>query len=312
MNIQVTLEQRVQLRLSQVISLAKFLSVPDEVLNAVANAIAFNPGTIESTLQERRRNSGDSYPSSGIQTIYSSLASDSGSYGPARSGMIVTPDLRSIEGCLGNYQTIITPDVVYIARKREKPEVVFSDHLNGTMNLALLQIDADIYPETAKLLVQIRRHDQWKRNVLKDSYVFIGEVQREYFEDFDRPKFNIFSQKELADKLNLSHSTVSRLISNRLVEARNLVGAKQVIYAKDLLVTKDDLKRFIVSPEINKALEEEFARKEAFSDQEIAKRAKHIARRTVTKYRLESNVPNARERNIAYQTGNVTAPYQLP
>lgn len=299
-----------KLGLSQVIEFSHLMSVPDEVLNTVAGAIIYNTDSVEKALQKRKR---EGYPAGNgmhkVQAVFSSLPSDGSPAG--RGGLIISPDLRALEGRLGTYQTRINPDVTYIGRRNEKPEIVFSDHISGSMDLLLLQIDSSLYPETAKLLYQIKRFDGWKKGKLRESYAVIGDEQREFFEDFDATKHKIFTYVDLADDLGIDPSTIYRMLSNRWVEARNTSGDQKFLYARDLLVTKNELKKYIILPKLNEVLKEEFEKGKAFSDEEISQKVLQIARRTINKYRYSSGIPNTSERNRVYKSGSTQEPFKF-
>ena len=179
------------------------------------------------------------------------------------------------------------------------------------MNLSMIQLDSNKYPETARLLENLKRFDEWKRRTLRDVYLRIGEEQREFFEALDRTRFHIFRQEDLATRLDYSASTMSRLISNRYVEARSTGSSVQILPVKDLLVTGDRLKRYVVTPEINNVLTEEFSKGTAYSDNQIAKKVSIAARRTITKYRIEAGIPSNIERSKVYASGERTEPFIL-
>ena len=307
--------QRQELNLQQIIEFNNLLAVPDEVLNAVARALEYTPDSIEEVLQSRKRDA-SSCPietADKIQTIYSSLIqSKGGDSNRSKGGLIISPDLRVLEDRLALHPTSITSDVTYIGRRDEKPEIVFSDHLKGAMSLRMLQVDPSSYPETSKLLAKLKYLDEWKRRILRDAYTILGGFQREFLEEFDRTRYNLFRQEDLADRLNISPSTVSRILSNRWVEARNVAGDQKFMYAKDFCVTQDEIRRYEILPPLNNILREEFERKKAYSDREISeKTGGKIGRRTITKYRTISCIPNNLERTAVYKSGEKAEPYRF-
>jgi hypothetical protein len=169
-------ELRPEMRLTQRIEFSNLMAVPDEVLNTLVGAVCFNPDQIEITLQERRRNNSSLEDNSHkVQSLYASLMPSKGdAEGEKKRGLVTSPDLRVLEDCLGQYNATITPDVTYIGRRNERPELVFSDHLKGSVGLMMLQLDASRHPETAKLVAQLKKFDAWKRNTLRNAYVIIG------------------------------------------------------------------------------------------------------------------------------------------
>lgn len=303
MQIQLTqsLAMKQELALAQKIEFANLMTVPDEVLNVVVGAVAYNPKGVETTLQKRKAEKTHVESSEKSQLIYSALTDSTGA--GTNNGTIVAPDLRSLDTCLSGFQTAVTPDVTYLARKNDRPEMVFSDHLKGSFGLSMLQLDSSEFPETAKLLAQLRNFDKWKRGELRKAYIEIAGVQREYLENFDEARFNLLDQRQLATNLGLSGGTVSRMLTNRWVEARNLERESKFLYAKDLLVTKDRLKKCVALPQINAMLGKEFGRRDAYTDTEIAAEIPNVARRTITKYRNQMGIPGCKERTLAYQTG---------
>jgi len=302
-------ELRQEMTIAQKIELTNLMAVPDEVLNVVVGALAYNPKGVEEALQRRKAERKYSDAAEKSQAIYTGLT-DSMGIG-TNGGTIGAPDIGSLEGCLSGFQASVTPDVTYIGRKNDKPDVVFSDHLKGSFGLHMLQVDSSEYPETAKLLAQLRRFDSWKRGELRKSYIEIGDVQREYFEKYNPARFNLLGQKELAERVGLSSGTISRILENRWVEARNLDRENKYIKAKDLLVTGDQLKRYITVPRINALLKKEFESGDALSDDDISKQLHNVARRTVTKYRHKAGIPTAKERSRSYRTNGVSEPYAI-
>ncbi len=307
-------ELRQQMSLTQVIEFSNLLAIPDEVLSAVALGISYNPGSVEAVLRQRREQGARIVDtSSKVQSLYAHLTNpqrDAAAVNEVQ-GVIFSPEVGSLEDCLGKHQVIVTPDVTYVGRKDSKPEMVLSDHLKGSLQLQLVQLEESQYPETFRLLARLRNFDEWKRKTLRNAYVIIGEVQREFLEDLDSTKYHIFKQGQLGEKLNISESTVSRLLSNRWVEARSVAGEQKVLYAKDMLVTNDGLKRYLALKPLNLLLEEEFEKKKAYSDAELVSKIKVIARRTLAKYRLEAGISGTPERNQAYRSGERTEPYRI-
>tara|TARA_Y100000034_G_C6889645_1_gene409060 strand:- start:1410 stop:2363 length:954 start_codon:yes stop_codon:yes gene_type:complete len=316
MEMQLELKQGINLRLMQVIELSNLISIPDEVLNVVTGAISYNPDNIETILQNRRKDQVKREDgSTKTQIIYSSLMPSKGDENIKRSssnGLIISPDISTLEGCLENYKTNITPDMTYIGRKNKRPEIVFSDHLKGSIPvMAIQQLDTSKYPETSKLLSQLKKFDEWKRSTLRDAYVIIGGVQREFLEEFDTAKFNMLDQQKIANKLDIHLSTISRILANRWVEARNIHGNQKFMYAKDFLITNDSFKRYSLLPSLNNVFIEEFEKGTAYSDIKISEKVPNLARRTIAKYREMDDIPISRERNEIYKEGSRTEPFKL-
>ncbi|MEK6906727.1 MAG: hypothetical protein AABW81_03830 [Nanoarchaeota archaeon] len=303
------LEQKIQL--TQVIKLNDFLAVPDEIIEVVAGTVFFNPDLIERTLQKRKAEKSIEDVAGKVQSIYSSISPCS----PNRAnlnGMILSPDIRAVEEHIKPYQIEVSPDATYIGRTDKRPEIVFSDSIKGANKLFSLSLDIQKYPETSKLLSQMKKFDEWKKARLRESYVIVGDVQREYFEKFNLSRLNFFVQDHLADRLNLSASTISRVLSNRWVEARDTEGNQKSFYIKDIFATRDNLKKYSILSGINKIFEKEFEQKKAYSDMHILEKlGKDIARRSIANYRKENNIPNHLDRNKIYKSGKLQEQYRI-
>jgi hypothetical protein len=307
------LEQKLEQKLVQTIDFAKTLVVPDEVMSVVISAIAYNPEAVESILGSGKSAS-KSYTANKVQSIYSSILPSGESQSTdskKRGGIILSPDLTSLQSLVANFQVEVTPDVTYVARKDKKPEIVFSDHITGSMALRLLIVDASRFPNTARLFEDLKFYDQWKREKLRQIYPLIGNKQREFFEQFDYTRLTIYPTRSLVEEVKLSESTLSRILSNRWVEARNLDGDQQHFYIKDLLVTADDVLRFHTIPRLNEVLQHEFENKRALSDEDIHSKIKSVQRRTIAKYRMSYQIPDKSARKKLYLSGERTEPYYL-
>lgn len=305
-------ELKTELRLACTIAWVNLMAVPDEMLTTVLGAISFNPDSVESELQDCKANRRQPDTSERVKSLYSSLVpSKENVDGAKKSGLLIAPDISVLEHRLGEFQITITPDVTYIGRKGEKPELVFSDHLKGSISLTLKEIDSSKYPQASKLFAQLKMFDDWKRATLRNIYELLGETQREFLEDLDKARLNLFTLDDLANKLKRSSSTVYRLLSNRLVEARSVAGNHQPLYAKELLVTRDCLRKYLALPALNSALEEELSRGKAYSDRELASMTHSLARRTVHKYRQASDIPSKGVRSRAYSSGSKTEPFKF-
>ena len=303
------LAARQELQIGYIITFSNLMAVPDEVLQVVATAVTHNPDGIEKVLATHNDDN-LAGPSEKVKTVYDAFSPGSGAL---TKGLIGSPDLRSLEGHLTPCQTVVTPDVTYIGRESKKPQLVFSDHLKGSIALSLLMVDAHDHPNTAKLLSQLKKFDVWKRDVLRKAYVVLGDQHREYFEHLDWARANIFPRLELAKRMGLSESTIYRVLANRWVEARGIDDEKDLLYANDLLLTQHDVHRNLVVPYLNALMEGELVDGKAMSDQMIIDRIPmKLARRTLAKYRNMAGIPSGRERKKLYQANAITEPYQFP
>ncbi len=129
---------------------------------------------------------------------------------------------------------------------------------------------------------------------------FLIEAQKNFL-DGKSGKIAI-SNKYVAEKLNISESTVSRIVRNKYLQLPN-----KLILLKDLLerkVNKDKEGVDVTSDELKfllKKLVESEDKSNPFSDEylkiELKKNFKiSLSRRTIAKYRLDLNIPASRER----------------
>ena len=111
------------------------------------------------------------------------------------------------------------------------------------------------------------------------------------------------ANKEIAEKLNISPSTVSRIVRNKYLQLPD-----KVIQLKQLLekrinklnegkdVTSEDLKfllmKIIQNEDVSNALSDENLKSVLEENFEIV-----VSRRTITKYRLELGIPSSKRRH---------------
>lgn len=310
-----TCQQRVRLdvkpTLSQMIVQSNLIALPEQAFDSFVDAILQEPGEVERVLTEQGKNQHPVYNDEKVKVIFA-LRNAKGDY-QRTSGLISIPDLqglessvaKAIEGC------DLQPDICYTGRENQKPEISFAEYFYRPMRLAILHIDRDKYKRTAGLFDAIRKFDDWRMGLLRDAYMAFGDAHREFFECFDPTKLRIIDQSDLGAQLGVSSSIVSKIVSNRYVEAVNLDGEKRHFATKVLCVTRDEMKRYAVLDKLNGVLEEEFKAGRALSDFEIAERLGIVARRTVAQYRTDGGIPSAYERNEKYRTGTMNGPYQF-
>tara|TARA_Y100000996_G_scaffold230378_1_gene181270 strand:- start:6050 stop:7330 length:1281 start_codon:yes stop_codon:yes gene_type:complete len=129
---------------------------------------------------------------------------------------------------------------------------------------------------------------------------FLIEAQKNFLDD--RSGKIAISNKDVAENLNISESTVSRIVRNKYLQLPN-----QLILLKDLLerrvnklkegadVTSDDLKfllkKLVDSEDKSNPLSDEYLKIELKKNFKIS-----LSRRTIAKYRLDLNIPASRER----------------
>ena len=131
---------------------------------------------------------------------------------------------------------------------------------------------------------------------------YLIEAQSSYL--LDSSEKRAISNKEVASKLNISQSTVSRIVRNKYLQLpgkvlllKDLIEKRVNRYEDGADVTSNDLKFLI----------EELVKKEEksnpFSDERLRDALKaqfnvNLSRRTVAKYRLDLNIPSSKMRRL--------------
>ena len=131
---------------------------------------------------------------------------------------------------------------------------------------------------------------------------YLIEAQSSYL--LDSSEKRAISNKEVASKLNISQSTVSRIVRNKYLQLpgkvlllKDLIEKRVNRYEDGADVTSNDLKFLI----------EELVKKEEksnpFSDERLRDALKaqfkvNLSRRTIAKYRLNLNIPSSKMRRL--------------
>ena len=171
-----------------------------------------------------------------------------------------------------------------------------------------------------ELLEKIRdKVESSKKNEVNDSKSFLKGLERrqqtllvvsEFIVEAQRNFLNgksgkrAISNKEIAEKLDISTSTVSRIVRNKYIQLPN-----QVIPLKDLLerrINKHNEGMDVTGQELKYLLEEIILNEDKtnpFSDENIKSALQHnfkvlLSRRTITKYRQDLHIPSSKERRI--------------
>ena len=130
----------------------------------------------------------------------------------------------------------------------------------------------------------------------------IIEAQSEFLDGKAKKKF--LSNKQIADLLNISPSTVSRIVRSKYIQLpdqqiklKSLLAKRVNKEKQEINITSEDLK-IIIRELINTE-----SKKNPLSDEKIKqaiaeKFNTQIARRTISKYRLELNIDSMRKRKL--------------
>ncbi|MGI9540716.1 MAG: RNA polymerase factor sigma-54, partial [Flavobacteriaceae bacterium] len=128
----------------------------------------------------------------------------------------------------------------------------------------------------------------------------IIDHQREYFLTGDERKLKPMILKDIADKIQMDISTVSRVANSKYIETPYGVKLLKTFFSEGL---KNDEGEDVSSIEIKNILEQlisEENKKKPLTDEILSKALKEkgyiVARRTVAKYREQLEIPVARMR----------------
>jgi RNA polymerase sigma-54 factor len=184
-------------------------------------------------------------------------------------------------------------------------KVVFNDN-----NFPLIKLDDDLINDVKKELKKKKNEEilqkindaKWlltsvkKRNdTVKNVGEYICTKQIAFFED-NPLKLNTLSNKEIADKIGVHPSTVSRILRNKYIDT-----PKGVMPLKSLLLSSVSKTRDISATQLMKLIKDIVnSENKPKSDKKIAielnKRGFSLARRTISKYRKKNNIPSSRYR----------------
>lgn len=150
--------------------------------------------------------------------------------------------------------------------------------------------------ESAKWLVDAI---QQRQNTLYRVCDEIFKVQREFL-DFGREHLRPLKMQEVADRVGIHVSTVSRAIADKWVQTpRGIYPLKFFFTGGAEMADGETMSRISVKQHVKEIIEGEDKRA-PLSDDEVAEKLRaqglDIARRTVTKYRKALRIPSSRQR----------------
>jgi RNA polymerase sigma-54 factor len=140
---------------------------------------------------------------------------------------------------------------------------------------------------------------QRQQTLLKTMNAIV-EYQYEYFLEGDETKLRPMILKDIAEKVNMDISTISRVVNSKSVQAEFGIYPLKYFFSEGI---STDSGEDVSSREVKKVLEELINnedKQKPYSDEKLEKmlqdRGYNIARRTVAKYREQLNIPVARLR----------------
>jgi RNA polymerase sigma-54 factor len=139
-----------------------------------------------------------------------------------------------------------------------------------------------------------------RQHTLQVTINAIVEHQREYFLDGDETKLKPMILKDIADRINMDISTVSRVANSKYITTPYGTFLLKSFFSESLSTESGEE---VSTREVKRILQdiiEGESKKKPYADDKLAKMLKqkgyNIARRTVAKYREQLNIPVARLR----------------
>lgn len=285
----------------------ELLSLHPTAIDSLIYAIQLDPKKADKELKELKA---DKEPQGRIRAILGYINAP-GTATSEGKGIVLSPRMGNLADIVKREANIVyTPDVTFTGRKNEKPAIEYAPHLVSKPELKLLEIKE--FPDAEKLYKLLIREREWITGTLRDFYVEFGNEQREFLYSGNSVDVHVFDITQASRKMNLSPSTMSRLRKGRYVAVKSETHEQERIYSvSDLMPNDNDYFRILTIDRINKIFNEEGNTLSGLTDDEIASKMS-ASRRTVTKYRTESQIPNSRERTQVYMSNQLSRYYIPP
>ena len=214
-----------------------------------------------------------------------------------------------------NQNTQIVPDFIltieegnlYVKlNKRNMPQLrvsnTYKDMLSGYS-----ESDSKSNKEAIQFIKQKLDSAQWFIDAIRQRYQTLTltinailDHQKEYFLSGDEKKLKPMILKDIADKVNMDISTISRVANSKYIDTPYGTKLLKTFFSEGL---KNKEGEDVSSIEIKKILEQfilDENKKKPLTDQELSgmmkKKGYIIARRTIAKYREQLEIPVARLR----------------
>ena len=205
----------------------------------------------------------------------------------------------------------VEPDIfIYETNDKDQPfEIVINEQdlpkLNLTNQYKKILNRKDINEETKKFLYEklqkaiglIRGIEQRREN-LKNLVESLVNQQKDFLL-YGKEHLKPLTLKDVSQKIGLHESTISRIVSNKFAQTPIGVLPLKAFFSNKVSKESGNISSDRVKYLIQNLIENEDPKK-PLSDNDIVNLLKkegiHIARRTVTKYREELNIPDSRKR----------------
>lgn len=303
-----SLEQRIDLRqtisLYQLLQTQQLLAIHPTALDLVLNSIQLDPKGTEKKLKKL----GQEYDASQkVQALFGEFMEGkrktNTGYDSEAGGVAITFPMSGLSTLIKKEVMVqYTPDVTYIGKPKEKPEIRYATHLVDAPRMELKLLDE--FPESKKLYKILSKEREWITKTLREFYFNLGNFQREFVFTQDAQKLNIYGIKECSKELAVHTSTVSRLRRGRYISIIDSQEKQRIYPVAALMPNKVEYEKIHFASQLNYLLEEEAKEQKGQSDDWLAVHS-GLARRTVTKYRTDANIPNSKGRSQVYRDNPV-------
>ncbi len=139
-----------------------------------------------------------------------------------------------------------------------------------------------------------------RRDTLLRTIKAIAEYQKEYFLTGDERKIKPMILKDIAEKINMDISTVSRVANSKYVQTPYGVKLLKEFFSESMKDAQGEDVSTIKIKNILKSIIDQENKRKPMTDEQLAKALKDqgfpIARRTIAKYREQLDIPVARLR----------------
>ena len=259
-------------------------AIPTEELE-IANKILFNPEF--SSFEDAEANLAKHYSKDSIQSVLEKIKKCDLSPGlEFESRYLIQPDLEVIPDSNQNFNVRFKQNnfpFISLDQDLEKQVKNKANKANKKLKEKL--------GEAKWLIRAINKRNETVQNVGR----LICKIQADFLSNRSA-ELKPLSNLELAKKLKISQSTVSRILRSKYIQT-----PKGAVSMKSLLASSVSKTRKVtplqLMEEIQNIIESE---KTKLSDQKISdllnKRGFNLARRTISKYRKKINLPNSRNR----------------
>ncbi|MEC7981170.1 MAG: RNA polymerase factor sigma-54 [Candidatus Neomarinimicrobiota bacterium] len=213
------------------------------------------------------------------------------------------------EGKIKNYKDTIIPDLLVSYEKNKWKIIVYDSWVSDlTINKNYLEMaeQTSISKDTKKFLKEKYDSASWLIKAIEQRNQTLKAVMSEIIEsqpDFFNGDFSVLKPmklKDIADKLNMDISTISRSTRNKYVDTPYGLFELKFFFSKSFESNDGKNVSTKVIKDLLKQLIETEVKQKPLTDTAIANELKlkgfPIARRTVAKYREELKFPVARQR----------------